>query len=308
MELRDLRYFCLAAEMQHFTQAADRLGVAQPFLTKVIKQIEEEVGGELFEKNGRGVKLNACGEVFYKYAKRTLADMDRLYSEMDYVFERKERRVTLLCNTEACFPRLTGEFQKTDASYALTLLHKSKDEMVQALVRGDAEFALCCPPIEADEALNIETQEIFYEIGCVLLPPGHPLIGSGSITLDDLRGEPLITMPPKSGMRYKLDPVLDKYDFHPEIVLETNDINIAIGAVNSGWGYAFLTTLIVDDHPEVADRMVLLDVPEVKGVFGLSYNTLFEKERNFADFKAFIIRFLNGLSEHLYGEDAQSTP
>ena len=40
MELRDLRYFCLAAEMQHFTQAADRLGVAQPFLTKVIKQIE----------------------------------------------------------------------------------------------------------------------------------------------------------------------------------------------------------------------------------------------------------------------------
>ncbi len=291
--------------MQHFTKAADRLGVAQPFLTKVIKQIEEEVGGELFEKNGRGVKLNACGEVFYKYAKRTLADIDRLYSEMDYVFERKERRITLLCNTEACFPRLTGAFQKVDAGYALTILHKSKDEMVQALVRGDAQFALCCPPIEADESLNIETQEIFYEIGCALLPPGHRLIGKEYVTLDELRGEPLITMPPKSGMRYKLDPVFDKYDFHPEIVLETNDINIAIEAVNSGWGYAFLTTLIVDDHPEIRDRVVQLEVPEVKGIFGLSYNTLFENERNFSDFKAFIVQFLNDLKRRLYGSGEQ---
>lgn len=233
--------------------------------------------------------------------------MDKLYSEMDYVFERKERRITLLCNTEACFPRLTSEFQKTGAFYALTLLHKSKEEMVQALVRGDAEFALCCPPIERDESLNIETLPIFYEIGCALLPPGHPLIGRERVTLDELRGEPLITMPPKSGMRYKLDPIFDKYDFHPEIVLETNDINIAIGAVNSGWGYAFLTTLIIDDHPEVADRMVQIDLPDVKGEFGLSYNTLLENERNFADFKAFIIRFLNELSEHLYGEKKQET-
>lgn len=305
MELRDLRYFCLAAEMQHFTKAADRLGVAQPFLTKVIKQVEEEVGGELFEKSGRGVKLNACGEVFYKYAKRTLADMDRLYSEMDYVFERKERRITLLCNTEACFPRLTGEFRKMNADYALTLLHKTKDEMVQALVRGDAQFALCCPPIEADESLNIETQEIFYEIGCALLPPGHRLIGKEHITLDELRGDPLITMPPKSGMRYKLDPIFDKYDFHPEIVLETNDINIAIAAVNNGWGYAFLTTLIIDDHPEVADRVVHLELPEIKGLFGLSYNTLFENERNFSDFKAFFVQFLNDLKRRLYGSTEQ---
>ncbi len=305
MELRDLRYFCLTAEMQHVTKAADRLCVAQPFLTKIIKQIEDEVGGELFDKTGRGIKLNADGEVFYKHAKKTLADMDRLVSEMDHVFDRKERTITLLCNTEAFYPKLINEFKKTNPSYALSILHSSEQEMRDALARGDADFALCCPPIYADDSFNIETEEIFYEVGCVLLPPEHRLIGKKYITLEDLRGEKLVTMPPKSGMRYKLEPIFDKYDFHPEIVLETNSINIAIQAANSGWGYAFLTTLIMDDHPELKQRCCYIDLPEVRGDFGLSYNKLAVKERNLEAFRDFMRCFLRDLKKELYGSDKQ---
>ncbi len=305
MERRDLRYFCLAAEMQHITKAAERLGVAQPFLTKIIKQLEDEIGGELFEISSRGIKLNSNGEVFYKYAKQVLADMDRLYSEMDYFFDRKERTITLLSNTEAFSPKLISEFKNTNPIYALSILHSSKQEMIDALSRGDADFALCCPPIGEDECFGIITEEIFYEIGCVLLPPGHRLIGRGKITLDDLRGEPLVTMPPKSGMRYKLDPIFDKYDFHPQIVLETNSINIAIKAINSGWGYAFLTTLIMDDYPELLDNCVTIDIPEIKGSFGLSYNKLAVEKINADNFRLFMRAFLSELKICLYGSDEQ---
>ena len=303
MELRDLNYFCLAAEMQHITKAAEYLGVAQPFLTKIIKQLEDEIGGELFEKTGRGVKLNQSGLVFYKNAKKALADMNRLYSEMDYVFEKKERTITFLSNTEAFFSKLIDAFKKAETGYTLSISHAAEEAIVSSLSRGEADFALCCPPIDESKAFNIVTERIFYEIGCVFLPPEHRLIGREIITLDELRGDPLITMPPKSAMRYKLQPIFDKYGFHPDVVLETHNNELIIQAVNSGWGYAFLTTLIMDGHPEYLDRCVAVNIPENRGYFGLSYNALIIDERNAKHFRDFIRDFLRELRLHLYGSE-----
>lgn len=72
MDIRDLRYFCLTAELEHVSKAAEKLGIAQPYLTKIIGQIEDEFGAELFDKVGRKIKLNNDGEVFYQNAKKSL--------------------------------------------------------------------------------------------------------------------------------------------------------------------------------------------------------------------------------------------
>lgn len=303
MELRDLSYFCMAAEMEHITKAAKQLGVAQPFLTKIIKQIEDEVGGELFEKTGRGVRLNRSGRLFYKQAKKTLADMDTLYSEMDYAFEHKERTITLLSNTEAFFFKLIDAFEQTKAGYTFCVRHASKEAITEALIRGEGDFALTCPPIEEDEAVDIVTEKGFYEVGCILLPPGHRLIGKKKVDITELRGEPLITMPHDSAMRYKLDPIFEKYDIHPEIMLETNNNDLIIHAVNSGWGYAYLTTLIMDSRSELLERCIIPDIPEIKGYFGLSYNKHVIERRNAKSFRDFLSNFLKELGERLYGDE-----
>ena len=57
-ELKDLRYFCLAAELGSITRAAETLGVSQPFVTKVINRLEEELGTQLFDINKRRIVLN----------------------------------------------------------------------------------------------------------------------------------------------------------------------------------------------------------------------------------------------------------
>lgn len=307
MELRDLRYFCLTAEMEHVTKAADRLGIAQPFLTRVIKQIEEEIGGELFEKAGRRIRLNSNGEVFYKYAKQVLADMDRLYSEMDYVFDHKEQTITLLCNTESFATRLILAFKEENPAYALSVLQVTQQEMVEALTTGEAQFALCYPPISEKEGLNLVTKEAFSIKGVVLLPPGHPLLGKTSIILDDLRGERLVTMPKNSGMRNKIQPLFDKNDFHPQIVFESNNLNMITQAVESGFGYAFLTELIVDDYPELRKYCVDIDIPEVMAGYGLTYNKLTVENRNAKHFRDFVINFLTKLQEYFdEGEKPES--
>jgi DNA-binding transcriptional LysR family regulator len=295
MELRDLRYFCLTAEMEHVTKAADRLGIAQPFLTRIIRQIEEEIGGDLFEKAGRRIRLNAHGEVFYTYAKQVLADMDRLISEMDYVFDRKEQTITLLCNTESFATRMILAFREQQPNYALSVLNVTKEEMIESLTTGEAQFALSAPPIQESEGLNLVTKPAFKIRGIVLLPPGHELLANNRITLDDLRGEPLVTMPRKSGMRSTLEPIFDKYNFHPQIVFESNNLKMITQAVQSGFGYAFVTPLIMEDYPELLKNCVDIDLPERVGSYGLTYNRLTVENRNARHFRDFILSFLERL-------------
>ncbi len=298
MELRDLRFFCLTAEIEHVTKAADRLGVAQPFLTRIIKQIEEEIGGELFEKAGRRIRLNSNGEVFYKYAKQVLADMESLYSEMDYIFDRKEQTITLLCNTESFATRLIIAFRDKNPDYTLSVLNVTKQEMIEALTTGEAQFALSSPPIKENEGLNLVTKQAFSAKGIILLPPGHRLLAKNPIVLEDLRGERLVTMPRNSGMRNKIDPVFEKYDFHPQIVFESNNLNMITQAVQGGFGYAIVTPLIMEDYPELRKYCVDIEIPEVIGEYGLTYNKLTVENRNARHFRDFVLEFLEGLQKH----------
>lgn len=301
MEIRDLRFFCLTAEIEHVTKAADRLGVAQPYLTRVIKQIEEEIGGDLFEKAGRRIRLNSSGEVFYKYAKQVLADMDRLYSEMDYVFDRREQTITLLCNTESFATRLILAFRDQNPDYALSVLHVTKEEMIEALTTGDAQFAISSPPIKENEGINLVTVQAIDMKGIILLPPGHRLLGKNPIVLEDLEGERLVTMPKKSGMRNKIDSVFEKHDFHPQIVFESNNLNMITKAVESGFGYAIVTPLIMEDYPDLRKYCIDIDIPEVIGHYGLTYNKLTVENRNAKHFRDFVLDFLENLQKQFEG-------
>ena len=76
MELRHLRYFVATAEAQHFTQAAEQLGMAQPPLSQQIRQLEAEVGTPLFDRKGRGVRLNDAGRAFLACAQDILQRAD----------------------------------------------------------------------------------------------------------------------------------------------------------------------------------------------------------------------------------------
>ena len=76
MELRHLRYFLVVAEEQHFTRAAERLGMQQPPLSHQIRLLEQELGFELFRRHPKGADLTAGGKVFLEEAKSILHSVD----------------------------------------------------------------------------------------------------------------------------------------------------------------------------------------------------------------------------------------
>lgn len=298
MELKDLRYFCTTAELEHVTRAAEKLNIAQPYLTRVIHQIEAEVGGELFDKTGRRIKLNPNGKVFYRHAKKILVGMDLLHDEMDYLFDRKEQTITLVSNIESFSTHLIHAFNEISPDYSLSILLVKTNEILDALISGEAQFALSSPPMPTDGISDIvETINIFSALGCIILPTGHPLLGKKSVTIDDLRNEKLITMPRGSGMRNRLQPIFDEYHYYPKILCESDNLNVITQAVQSGMGYAFVTEVIMMEYPELWDNVVRIEIPDVIGHYGLSYNKHAIDGRNAAHFKSFITDFFGKLSE-----------
>ena len=299
MDIRDLRYFCLTAELEHVSKSAEKLGIAQPYLTKIIGQLENEFGAELFDKVGRKIRLNNYGEVFYRNAKRILADVDNLYTEMDFVQEKNSRTISLLCNTEAHAHGMIVEFQKKNANYALKLAYATKKEMIEALRTGEADFVLCDPAIDEDPERNIVTEAVFCDTACLLLPPGHPMLSKKSIRFEDMQGERLVTPSKGGAMRNHIDYAFEKYSVRPNIVCETHDFNLIIQAVASGLGSAFMSYSVLEKYPELSQYCIEIDSPDKYGNMGLSYNSLSIENRNMEDFLDFCRKYFKKLQEKI---------
>lgn len=300
MELRDLRYFCTVAEFEHVTKAAQHLNIAQPYLSRVIHQLEEEVGGPLFEKNTRYIRLNSEGRAYYKHAKKILSEVDSLYSEMNYLFEKENQTITLIANTESFSTKIILEFNKLDPDYSISVLQVKTRDIIQMLLNGEAQFALSSPPLPTGTYSSIiDTIEIFHATGCVLLPPNHPLLEKASVNIEDIRHEKLITMPKGSGMRNRLQPIFDNYNYHPKIVCESDNLNVITQAVQNGIGLAFITDVIISEYPELRENVRKLDLPDVIGYYGLSYNKNNISNENEAHFRKFIVNFFKSLSESI---------
>ncbi len=302
MDIRDLRYFCLTAELEHVSKAAEKLGIAQPYLTKIIGQIEDEFGTELFDKAGRKIKLNSNGEVFYRNAKKILADVENLYTEMDFIEGQNRRTISLMCNTESHAHGMIVEFQKKNANYALKLAYATRKEMIEALTTGTADFALCDPAIDEDPLKNIATEIVFRDTACVLLPPGHPMLKRKSVRFEDLKNERLVTASKGGAMRNHVDYVFEKCSARPNIVCETHDINLIIQAVLSGLGYAFISYSVLEKYSELREYCVEIDSCDKFGDMGLSYNKLSFENRYMQDFLDFIREYFRKLQKKIDSE------
>lgn len=98
MELHQMRYFMKVAELEHMTQAANELHVAQPALSKTIKMLEEDLGTPLFDRLGNKIRLNQAGQIFLDYAKGMLAAEENVKRELDEYRQTEMATITISQN------------------------------------------------------------------------------------------------------------------------------------------------------------------------------------------------------------------
>ena len=196
MELRHLRYFVTIAEELSFRRAGERLHVSQSPLSRQMKDLEEEMGVELFEPEGRGIKLTAAGKAFAERARSILASVEVAVDEAKGIAEGRLGTVTLGFETGTTFMGamlpLVAAFRRRAPKVGLRLVPMSSVEQWAALRQGTIVFGYGAYA-PSDELLG--HLEIARDRLGLLLSPDHPLARQKRLSLADLEGERVLLQP-----------------------------------------------------------------------------------------------------------------
>lgn len=199
METRELRYFVAVAEELHFGRAAQRLGIAQPPLSRAIKQLERRLGAVLLDRTSRAVTLTEAGSVLLREAGAALAAVEAA--------ERRTRRAALAANGRApglilatkagasseLLSELLAVYAAEPDAVAVDVLLCGVGEQERLLRDGRADVAVLHRPFDATSGLDFE--ELYTEDQVVLLPAGHPLADRAHVRLAEVTALPGLPMP-----------------------------------------------------------------------------------------------------------------
>ncbi|GAA4629115.1 LysR family transcriptional regulator [Actinoallomurus vinaceus] len=190
LEARELRYFVAVAEELHFGRAAQRLGMAQPPLSRAIRELERRLDVRLLERTTRQVTLTAAGEVFLRDA-RTALDAITAAGRRARNAGRPAPllRLALKADNDAgMLPRILSAYQREEAALAVELVLGGRGEQAQALRDGRADVALLVSPFD-DRGLDFEP--LLTQPRLAVLAATDPLAARSSLRLADLAGRRL---------------------------------------------------------------------------------------------------------------------
>jgi LysR family transcriptional regulator, hca operon transcriptional activator len=272
MELRHLRYFIAVAETGSLTVAAERrLYTSQPSLSRQIRDLEEEVGAELFNRSARGVELTAAGKAFLDHARLALSQVDAATEAARRASQPTKQVFALgfLTGQEMTWlPRamqvLRDELPKIDVTVSS---HYSPD-LADAVARGKLDLAF----LRAEPGFDLDYRVVSREKLIVLMPSDHPLTERTSIRPEDFKGEPFILATNKATV---LNQVILRYlrENAIEVTPEhgVDNLAMAMSLVASTRGLALLPEYANNLLPwSVVSRPLEGEAPTVDLVIGYS--------------------------------------
>lgn len=244
MELRHLRYFVATAQAEHFTRAAQQLGIAQPPLSQQIRELEKEIGTPLFDRVGRGVVLNSVGKVFLKHALDILARVDDAMHTAQRA-ARGEAGVLRIGFTEsASFNDLVTHtislYQHRHPEVEVSLEESDSESLIASLGDKTIDAAFVRPPFSV--ASGIHFVKLAEESLVVVLPNNHPLAAQTRLQLRDLHAERFIIYARKSGYGLSADIIsaCRQNGFNPDIGQRAPQLSSAVNLVAAGMGIAVI--------------------------------------------------------------------
>jgi DNA-binding transcriptional LysR family regulator len=185
VETRELTYFVTVAEELHFGRAADRLGIAQPPLSRAIAQLERRIGVRLFDRTSRSVSLSPAGVAFLDAAGIALTAVERAVS-------RARAAAGPVALSLAVRPGVgVGILRDALATYgtkpgALPVELCFVDDPRSAVLEGAADVALIC---RNNDLQGLGILELATEDPVALVPEDHPLTRQAAVTVADLRAD-----------------------------------------------------------------------------------------------------------------------
>jgi len=251
MDLRRLEIFVRVAELGSFSRAAEALFLTQPTVSEHVRALEDELGVQLLDRLGRGAAPTPAGQLLLGYARKLLA----LASEAQQAVDQFQGRVSgeLIVGGssipgEYVLPALIGAFRNKHPEIAVTLLIGDSRSVQEWVESGRVEIGVVGV---RPTGRSLESRQLMADELVVVVAPDHPWAGRESISVADIRHEPLILRERGSGSRDTLERALTAVglDFGAfRIVGEMGSTQAIKQAIRAGFGVSLISRRAVDDE------------------------------------------------------------
>jgi DNA-binding transcriptional LysR family regulator len=249
MDTRQLAAFCAVVERKSFSQAAERLGVTQPAVSLQVRSLEKRLGRQLLDRSGRRVEPTEAGVALYRGAQRLLALEGQLLEELE-AGGRGELGGTLEVGASTgpgstVVPVLLCEFQRANPGVAVSLSISDTQTVVDRVADRELELGVVGA---ARRHRGVVFEPFFRDEVVLACPPDHRFAGR-TITLDELKEEPLIVMQEGAGVRQVIEDELRRAgtrlrDLEPRLELGLQES--ARSAVSAGYGVTFISRAAIE--------------------------------------------------------------
>jgi len=242
VELRHLRYFVAVAEAENVLRAAtQKLHVSQPAVSRQIRDLEDELGVELFERTGKSVRLTDAGFLFLKEARAVLERTDEALRNVRTFAQAGETELqvgySLALRAQIVSPALHA-FQQTMPRVHVKLHDWTGEKILTSLRDGRLQLAFTIRPSKRDAARDLRFEELLREEVYLAVPPNHPFARRRSVSLADAAKEPFIGLTREDFPDYHayLGAVFAPVKAEPRVIEEHDSMTSVISAVEAGTG------------------------------------------------------------------------
>jgi LysR family transcriptional regulator, low CO2-responsive transcriptional regulator len=221
MEIRQLRAFVSIAEAKTFTAGAKMVHVTQAAISMQIRQLEEEVGVQLFIRTPRRVILTEAGELLMGRARKILREHDTALMEVAEIAGAEFGRLRIGSSSSMFaatqLPNILQQLKETFPNAEITVVSGTSSALVEKISHGEVDVAFVSLPVES---ANIQTELLFSDEIVAIANPKHPLAKQKVISAAALAGEPLILGEQGGNTRRRIDEFFTQMGVKPHVIME----------------------------------------------------------------------------------------
>ena len=240
MDLRQLEIIRAIAETGSFTAAGEKLHVSQSAISRQILLLEAELGEPVFHRIGRRIRITPAGESLLRLSHRVFQDLQDTVSAIGDTREALRGTMRLVGGMTVClyvFPSLLAEVRRAHPELDLKITVGSGERSMALLRSGTADLGLVTIPVQATDLVSVP---VLREELLVITYPAHPLAKKREIRTADLHCQPFILFETGSITRHLVDEFFTRQRIEPEIVMETENVEIIKAMVHHGLGISII--------------------------------------------------------------------
>lgn len=303
MKLQQLRYLCeVAKQGLNVSAAAEKLYTSQPGVSKQIRLLEEELGVDIFVRNGkRVVEITEPGKAILAIAERLLREAENLrLAGKDFSNEGSGSLVIATTHTQARYalPLTVKAFVQRYPGVNLALHQGNPTQVAQMVVAGEADIAIATEIIgEVKELVSMPCHQWNHGI---ITPPKHPLLKEKTLSLEAIARYPIVTYDSAFAGRARINRAFERKALAPKVVLTAIDSDVIKAYVELGLGIGIVARMAYDPQRD-------------KGLRMLDAGHLFESStthiglRRGAYLRGYVYEFIHLFAPHLTREVVDAT-